>query len=88
MYLSLIHISFACGRHGALGGALNGIKDKVSYVYIDESDIVSGGYEELIPNAVDELFEFLEKRPRVLLLFVSCLDDLLGTDHAELNRCV
>ncbi len=77
---------FACGRHGALGGALNGIKDKVSYVYIDESDIVSGGYEELIPNAVDELFEFLEKRPRVLLLFVSCLDDLLGTDHAALNR--
>ena len=50
---------FACGRHGALGGALNGIKDEVSYVYIDESDIVSGGYEELIPNAVDEMFEFI-----------------------------
>ncbi len=77
---------FACGRHGALGGAVNGIKEKVSYVYIDESDIVSGGYEDLIPEAVDELFEFMDKRPRVLLLFVSCLDDLLGTDHAELNR--
>ena len=77
---------FACGRHGALGGAINGIKDRVSYVYIDEGDIVSGGYEELIPKVVDELFEFLGKRPKVLLLFVSCLDDLLGTDHEALNR--
>lgn len=77
---------FACGRHGALGGAVNGIKDRISYVYIDESDIVSGGYEELIPEAIDELFGFLEKRPKVLLIFVSCLDDLLGTDHVQLNR--
>ena len=77
---------FACGRHGALGGALNGIKDRISYVYIDESDIVSGGYEELIPKAVDELFEYLEEKPKVFLVFVSCLDDLLGTDHEQLNR--
>lgn len=77
---------FACGRHGALGGAVNGIKDRISYLYIDESDIVSGNYEELIPEAVEELLEFLEKKPKVLLLFVSCLDDLLGTDHEALNR--
>lgn len=77
---------FACGRHGALGGAINGVKDRISYVYIDESDIVSGNYEDLIPDAVDELLEFLEKRPKVLLIFVSCLDDLLGTDHVNLNR--
>lgn len=77
---------FACGRHGALGGAVNGIKDRISYVYIDESDIVSGGYEDLIPEAVDELLAFLPKKPKVLLIFVSCLDDLLGTDHVQLNK--
>lgn len=77
---------FACGRHGALGGAVNGIKDRIFYLYIDESDIVSGNYENLIPEAVDELLEFLEEKPRVLLIFVSCLDDLLGTDHEDLNR--
>ncbi|MCR4821546.1 MAG: nitrogenase component 1 [Treponema sp.] len=76
---------FACGRHGALGGHINGIKDRIHYLYIDESDIVSGNYENLIPDAVDELFEFLEKRPKVLFIFVSCLDDLLGTDHEALN---
>ena len=77
---------FACGRHGALGGEVNGIKDRISYLYIDESDIVSGHYEHLIPDAVEELFETLEKRPKVLLIFVTCLDDLLGTDHEQLNR--
>ena len=77
---------FACGRHGALGGEVNGIKDRISYLYIDESDIVSGNYEHLIPDAVEELFETLEKRPKVLLIFVTCLDDLLGTDHEALNQ--
>lgn len=76
----------ACGRHGALGGVLNGIKDRISYLYISESDIVSGGYEDLIPEAIEELFENLEKKPRVLMIFVTCLDDLLGTDHVQLNK--
>jgi len=72
---------FACGRHGALGAIGHGIKDRLSYLYIEESDIVSGSYEKLIPEAVTELLETLEQRPKVLLIFVSCLDDLLGTDH-------
>ncbi len=82
----LFVIPFACGRHGALGGVINNIKNRVHYLYIDENDIVSGNYENLIPDAVDELFEFLEKRPKVLYIFVSCLDDLLGTDHVSLNQ--
>ncbi|MBR0030969.1 MAG: hypothetical protein IJP61_01565 [Treponema sp.] len=77
---------FACGRHGALGGIINKIKDRVHYLYIDESDIVSGNYENLIPDGVKELFDFLETRPKVLYIFVSCLDDLLGTDHESLNE--
>lgn len=72
---------FACGRHGALGAIGHGIKDRLSYLYIEESDIVSGSYEKLIPEAVTELLDTLEKRPKVLMIFVSCLDDLLGTDH-------
>lgn len=75
---------FACGRHGALGAIGHGLKDRLSYLYIDESDIVSGGYEDLIPEAVAELLENLEKRPKVLMIFVSCLDDLLGTDHESI----
>jgi len=77
---------FACGRHGALGGIINGVKDKVSYLFIGEKEIVSGDYEAQVFRAIEELFAFLKKKPRVLFLFVSCLDDMLGTDHAALDE--
>lgn len=80
----------ACGRHGALGGAVNGIRDRISYLFITEGDIVSGDFEQMIVEAAEQLFEALEKRPKVLFIFTSCLDDLLGTDHEpileELSR--
>lgn len=76
---------FACGRHTALGGIDNGIKNQVSYLFITEADIVSGDFEQMIIDSVDELFEALPKRPKVLFTFTSCLDDLLGTDHEAIN---
>ncbi|WHH58725.1 nitrogenase component 1 [Petroclostridium sp. X23] len=72
---------FACGRHGAIGAITQGFKDRLSYLYIDETDIVSGGYEQLILEGVEELLDELDFKPKVLMIFVSCLDDLLGTDH-------
>ena len=71
----------ACGRHGALGAIEHGNKDRLSYLYIDEADIVSGSYEDLILEGVDALLEVLEEQPKAMFIFVSCLDDLLGTDH-------
>jgi hypothetical protein len=70
----------ACGRHGAISAKLHGYKDRLSYLYLDEGDIVSGGYERLIVESIGELLTLIEK-PRALLIVVSCLDDLLGTDH-------
>ena len=71
---------FACGRHGAIGAIIHGYKDRLSYLFIDEGDIVSGGYEQLIIDGTGELLDSI-KRPRAVLIVVSCLDDLLGTDH-------
>ena len=80
----------ACGRHNAVGASVAGIKHRVSYLFLTEADIVSGDFEQMIVDNVDILFEALPKKPRVLLIFTSCLDDLLGTDHepilAELTR--
>ncbi|HWP50930.1 MAG TPA: nitrogenase component 1 [Clostridia bacterium] len=70
---------FACGRHGALGAVKQGLKDRVSYYYIDQSDIISG-YDDIILEAVDELLEQIDTRPRAMFVMVSCLDDLIGTD--------
>jgi len=77
---------FACGRHGAIGAITHGNKDRLSYLYIDETDIVSGGYETMVVQAVDELLEIIGYHPKVLMIFVSCLDDLLGTDHESFLR--
>ena len=74
----------ACGRHGALGAIEHGNKERLSYLYIDEADIVSGSYEDLILEGVDVLLEALEEQPKSLFIFVSCLDDLLGTDHVAI----
>lgn len=71
---------FACGRHGGLGAVLNGQKDRVSYLYIKESDIIEG-YDEKIIEACDCLLEELDYRPKAVITFVTCLDDLIGTDH-------
>lgn len=77
----------ACGRHGALAARMENRKNRVSYLFLSEDDIVSGGYEDLLIQAVEKLIKHLEKChkvPKVLTLFVSCIDDLLGTDHDAL----
>ena len=70
----------ACGRHNAVGASVAGIKHRVSYLFLTEADIVSGDFEQMIVDNVDILFKALPKKPRALLIFTSCLDDLLGTD--------
>jgi nitrogenase molybdenum-iron protein alpha/beta subunit len=74
----------ACGRHAAIGAMQHGLKDRLSFLYVDQSDIIAG-YDSLIEEAADELLEALAPRkPKVMLVFVSCLDDLIGTDHEAL----
>ncbi len=79
----------ACGRHGALGARMEGRKDTVSYLFLTEQSIVSGDYEQMLIDALDKLMDFLGKRdriPKVMGVFVSCIDDLLGTDHEALRQ--
>lgn len=76
---------FACGRHGAIGVMKQSLKHRLSYLYVDQSDIITG-YDHLVPPAVGELLESLPHRPKVILIFVSCLDDLIGTDNDALQE--
>ena len=75
----------ACGRHGAIGAIRQELKDRLFYLYLSQSDIIDG-YDDLIPDAVEEVLAVLEKRPRAFYIFVSCLDDLIGTDHEALRE--
>lgn len=77
----------ACGRHGALAARMEDRKSRVSYLFLSEEDIVSGGYEDSIIKSAEKLLAHLKRKgkmPKVLMIFVSCIDDLLGTDHDAL----
>jgi hypothetical protein len=71
----------ACGRHGAIAAIEQGYKKKISYLCISDNEIVLGGYEAEIERGVREMMNRIKPRPRALLVFMSCIDDLLGTDH-------
>ncbi len=74
----------ACFRHGALGAIQHHYKDRISYLYINQSDIVDG-YDQEILDGVDELLERTEKDIRLLFIYVSCLDDFIGTDMEKVT---
>lgn len=68
----------ACFRHGALGAIQHGHKNQTSYLYITPEDIITG-YDNIIVEGAKELLN-LNKQIKVLFLFVSCIDDFIGTD--------
>lgn len=76
---------FACGRHGSISAVKENLKHRLFYLYVEQEDIVNG-YDDLIVSAVGELLETLDIKPKVLMIFVSCLDDLVGTDHEALQE--
>ena len=69
----------ACFRHGALGAIQHGYKNRISYLYIDQEDIVEG-YDSLIEDGIDELLQRTKEKIKLLFVYVSCLDDFIGTD--------
>lgn len=76
----------ACGRHGAIAAIEQGYKKKISYLCINDTEIVLGGYEAEIEGGVREVMNRIQPRPRALMIFMSCIDDLLGTDHTAAIR--
>jgi hypothetical protein len=76
----------ACGRHGAIAAIEQGRKKRISYLCINSNEIVMGDYEEEIKRGVREVMNRIKPRPKALMIFMSCIDDLLGTDHAKAIR--
>jgi nitrogenase molybdenum-iron protein alpha/beta subunit len=70
---------FACGRHGALGAIGQGFKHRLAYIYITQKDIIEG-YDQTLIQGVDEILGRLAQTPKAVMVYVSCLDDLIGTD--------
>ncbi len=75
-----------CGRHGAVAGIQLGFKKRLSFLYLDEMDVVTGQHMENIPQAVAEILATTRPRPKAMLICATCIDDLLGSDYDGLAR--
>jgi nitrogenase molybdenum-cofactor synthesis protein NifE len=70
----------ACGRHGAIAGLQLGFKERLFYLYLSETDLVSGVHLETAKQAAAEILATVKPRPKALILCISCVDYLLGSD--------
>ena len=74
-----------CGRNTALLNEL-GYSERFFYLMLDDTDIVTGRYLKKIPQACAELLEECETPPSAVVICITCVDALLGTDMERVCR--
>ncbi len=61
-------------------------EDRFFYLTMDETDIVTGRHLKKVPKAVQEICDSLAKKPSVVMICITCVDALLGTDMERICR--
>ena len=74
-----------CGRNTALLNSL-GYSERFYYLLLDDTDIVTGRYLNKIPKACAEIVADMGKKPSAIVICVTCVDALLGTDMERVCR--
>ncbi len=72
----------SCARIICLNAVKYGYKDRINVLALTEDDIVSGAYEQKTVEAACEVLETASPVPKALILYVSCIDAMLGNDHS------
>ena len=75
-----------CGRNTTILSELGGYSERFFYLMMDETDIVTGRHLKKIPKAVKEICDCCEKKPSVVMICITCVDALLGTDMERVCR--
>lgn len=73
-----------CGRNTSGLGA--GDTERFGWLLLDETDIVTGRHLKKIPEAVCAFAESRKVKPSVVMLCITCVDALLGTDMERVCR--
>ena len=74
-----------CGRNTAALSEPE-YRDRFFYLLLDETDIVTGRHLSKIPQAVREIVDFLDEKPSAVMICITCVDALLGTDMERVCR--
>ena len=72
----------SCARIICLNAVKYHYKDRIDVLALTEDDIVSGNYEEKTIEAACEIMDTVLPKPKALILYVSCIDAMLGNDHS------
>lgn len=75
-----------CGRNTTILSAEGGYGDRFFFYVLDETDIVTGRHLYKIPRAVEEILDVLPQAPSAVVLCLTCVDALLGTDMERVCR--
>lgn len=84
--IMLIVAPGCCGRNTSLISSMSDYENRFFYLMMDETDIVTGRHLKKIPKAVLEVYDSLEKKPSVVMICITCVDALLGTDMERVCR--
>lgn len=69
-----------CGRNTTGLGNASAYKGRMFYLQMEETDLVTGRHLKKIPKAVEEIVNTCKKKPSVVMICITCVDALLGTD--------
>ena len=75
-----------CGRNTTILSELGGYSERFFYLMMDETDIVTGRHLKKVPQAVEEIYDCLETKPSVVMICLTCVDALLGTDMERICK--
>lgn len=75
-----------CGRNTTMLSETGGYSERFFYLLLDDTDIVTGRHLSKIPQAVKEVVDSLDKIPSAVMICITCVDALLGTDMERVCR--
>ena len=75
-----------CGRNTSLISGMPEYQNRFFYLMMDETDLVTGRHLTRIPEAISEILDFLPEKPSCVMICITCVDALLGTDMERVCR--
>ncbi|MDD6188107.1 MAG: nitrogenase component 1 [Clostridiales bacterium] len=83
------HIVFVtppgCSRIIRLSAIEEGINERFTIFNLEPSDVIQGSIENILIDGTEATLDRLTaegRRPKAMLVFVSCVDSFIGTDHS------
>ncbi|MDD6382353.1 MAG: nitrogenase component 1 [Selenomonadaceae bacterium] len=77
-----------CGRNTKALQAPGGYGERFAYLMLTENDIVTGKHLRKIPAAAEAFVKSRPEKPTALMICITCVDALLGTDMERVCRQV